>query len=90
MPTCRETIVELLSDAEYTPRDLALALGVRIRDVLADLEHVRRSVGKRFQLRPASCERCGYVFRGRERLGTPSRCPRCKCERTAGPWLSVT
>jgi predicted Zn-ribbon and HTH transcriptional regulator len=81
--------VDILEQAEQTVRDLANTLEMRVGDVLDDLRHVRRTVGKRLQVRPARCTRCDFVFRKRSRLSTPSRCPRCRCEQIDGPWLRI-
>lgn len=89
MPTRRELLETHLRDGETTARELAKLLGLTLRLVLDDLEHVRRSRRDIFRIRPAECLACGFVFAQRQRLGTPSRCPECRSERTAGPWLSL-
>jgi predicted Zn-ribbon and HTH transcriptional regulator len=89
MPTRREELAQLIEAREHTPRELAELTAARVRDVLDDLEHVRRSHGRAFRVRPAECLACGFAFADRRRLGTPSRCPRCRAERVVGPWLSV-
>ncbi len=62
---------------------------VLVTDVIDDLEHIRRSLGKRFEIIPAVCERCDFTFSKRDRLSPPSRCPKCRSERTAGPWVQT-
>jgi predicted Zn-ribbon and HTH transcriptional regulator len=62
---------------------------MRVSEVLDDLEHVRKSLRRRFVFRPAFCSRCSFVFERRTKLGTPSRCPKCKNERLDGPWFRV-
>lgn len=89
MPTQRQAIQELLEHGEYTPRELATWFETTMRAMLDDLEHVRRSAGKRFAVRAPACAACGYQFKGRGRLNTPSRCPTCRSERIEGPWLSI-
>ncbi len=90
MPTRRELLKIHLRDGEATARDLAKLLGLKVRLVLDDLEHLRLSNRRSFELRPARCTGCGYVFKKRERLSTPSRCPKCRSERIIGPWMSLT
>jgi transcriptional regulator len=87
--TLRQELIELLGRGEYTPRELADWFETTMRAILDDLEHVRRSTGARFVLRPPSCPACGYAFGRRRRLNTPSRCPKCRQERIEGPWLSL-
>lgn len=88
-PTRRELITQTLRGAPMTPRQLAAALDMRVRDVLADLPHVRRSLGRDLRVTPARCSRCDFTFTRRRRLSTPSRCPDCRTERIDGPWLQV-
>lgn len=89
MPTRRERLQELLSIGRYTPKDLARLTGAKVVDVIDDLEHLRKSIGKTLKITPAFCESCDFTFSERSRLSTPSRCPKCRSERIAGPWLSI-
>ena len=73
-----------------TVRGIAANLGVGISTVQSDLSHLRKSIGKRLQVSVASCEACGQRFDREGRFTAPSRCPRCKSERTLAPELSVT
>jgi len=64
--------------------------------VVEDLDHVRRTLRsesdprRRLVVEPATCLGCGRVFRKRERLTAPSRCPDCKSESTTDPefWIA--
>jgi predicted Zn-ribbon and HTH transcriptional regulator len=89
MTTRREQLVQHLTGGEHTPRDLATLMRLPIRDLLDDLEHVRRSYLGSFTIKPAVCRSCGFIFAQRSKMGTPSRCPTCKSERIAGPWLRI-
>jgi predicted Zn-ribbon and HTH transcriptional regulator len=72
-----------------TPRELAKELGMRVSDLLSDLEHLRKSLKERFEVEPARCEACGFTFSKRTRLSKPSRCPECRSERIDGPLIRV-
>ncbi len=89
MPTRREILAEYLIGAELTPRELADLTERKVKEVLDDLEHVRQSYKRAFKIKPAECNRCGYLFERRARLNTPSRCPECRAERIRGPWLWI-
>ena len=88
--TRRQEIAELLRHGAMTAPEIARRIGASVKAVLADLEHVRRSLkgggkssGKnteKWAARDAECLDCGFVFEGRERLDVPSRCPECKSE----------
>lgn len=59
------------------------------KDVLADLQHVARALKKRFVMDPSVCRTCGFVFKNREKLKRPSRCPECKNEKITEPVFSI-
>ncbi len=86
MTTRREEIEGLLmeTDRPLTVQEICMALHIRERAlVYEDLGHIARSVrrtGKRLRVVPPRCGRCGYVFRGRQSMKRPSRCPKCKSE----------
>ena len=81
MKTLRQQIVALLVESELSPAELASALRIREKEVSEHLAHISRSLsaaGKKLNMRPSACRKCGYVFTGRTRFTRPSRCPRCK------------
>ncbi len=85
--TRRQEIAARLRECECTVESLARDLRMRITHVIEDLEHVRTSLRppERLRVEPPECDSCGYIFRDRVRIGTPSRCPRCRSERIAPP-----
>ncbi|MDY6952552.1 MAG: ArsR family transcriptional regulator [Thermodesulfobacteriota bacterium] len=81
-------MILLLSQGEWTARDLSQALRISEKEVSFHLSHVARSVAsqhKRLRMAPSSCLSCGYVFDTRKRFTRPGRCPRCKGERIREP-----
>ena len=89
MATRRQRMIALLSDGPLTVRELSDLLQVPIALVVDDLTHVRRSVGQAFRVAPPACLSCGFELSRRERFTAPSRCPRCKSERTTEPLLRI-
>ncbi len=87
--TRRERLQELLEKGEFTVEQLARFIDAPVRDVVDDLEHVRKSAGDRFHMRPPECEGCGFVFHKRRKITRPSRCPECREERVIGPWFGI-
>lgn len=86
--TRRQRLVALLNDFALSFDDLRRELAVTTHQLESDLRHVEKSIrreGQRFDVRPASCTDCGFVFEGREtkHFHAPSRCPRCRSERIA-------
>src|SRR4030067_245939 len=65
-------------------KDIPRAVGISEKDVSEHLSHIARSVTNKgdeaFVTEPSRCLECGFVFRKRERLKTPSKCPVCRSE----------
>ena len=88
--TRRQHLVDRLSRGPSTVHELAAELGVQIKTIVEDLEHVRRSLrDRKLVMVPARCLSCGFVFSKRERFTAPSRCPECRSEHTDEPELSI-
>jgi transcriptional regulator len=90
MPTLREAIAEILEKESFDLREISKRLRIKEREALDHLEHVARSVRpKRFIMEPASCLDCGFVFKKRERLSAPSKCPLCRSLSISPPRFKI-
>ncbi len=91
MPTARQAMKELLSQEALSSLELSQRLSLSEKEVLDHLTHIARSpgAGYRFQITPAVCKHCGFVFKKRERLTIPSRCPICHHESIRRPRFSL-
>lgn len=80
--TRREEIEGLLKQKPYTPKELADYFSVSIPEIIEDLNHVKLSVKPPyfFKYQPPMCRGCGFLFKERRNLKTPSKCPRCRKE----------
>lgn len=90
--TIPSLIREALSAGPKTARDLSRELSVSERDVLRHVEHLERTLkaeGAKLVVEPPECLACGFVFRKRERLNRPSRCPLCRGERLSAARFGV-
>jgi hypothetical protein len=86
MQTLRKEIAEAIEQEPLDLRELSQLFRIREREVLDHLQHISRSAPpKRLTMEPAQCRRCGFAFRKRDRLSTPSRCPICKSESISPP-----
>ena len=88
--TRRKEIIDRLRRGRYTVRFLADELDMGVTDAADELGHALRSLREgRLRVEPARCRSCGFVFRKRRKLKTPSRCPKCKSERIDEPvfWI---
>jgi predicted Zn-ribbon and HTH transcriptional regulator len=90
--TVRKSILALLEDRPCTAMELSAAVRRPEKDVLGHLEHLRRSLrrgNRRLSVSPAGCRACGFVFRKRDRVASPGRCPLCKGESISDPVFRV-
>ncbi len=90
--TIRRRIVSLLSVHSGTARQISAELRIPEREVYDHLEHIRKTMHTgthRLVVQPATCEKCGFVFRKRERLKRPGKCPICRSESITEPLFAV-
>lgn len=83
--TIRQRITSALKEGMLTSKDISRAVGIREKEAIDHLGHVARTVNRaggaqRFVVEPSECRSCGFVFKKRERLRTPCRCPVCRSE----------
>lgn len=93
--TDRQRITEALKGGMLTAKDISRAAGISEKDVLGHLPHIHRSAlggedGSAFVVEPSECLSCGFVFKKRERLRTPSRCPVCRSEKITETRFGIT
>ena len=90
--TLRQSLRRELEGGSASARDLSMRLRISEREVVGHLPHLERTLareGAKLVVEPACCLACDYVFEGRARHTTPSRCPQCRSERIAPPLFSV-
>lgn len=88
--TLRREMVDLLREEEpQSARELSQRVGIGESEVLAHLEHIRVAQRGALVVSPAYCIGCGFVFKKRERLKGPGRCPVCRGEHIAEPRFSI-
>ncbi len=90
--TIRKEIRSLLENRAFSAREISACIGVGEREVYEHLEHILRTINRRehnFVVTPAACKKCGFVFRKRERLRKPGKCPVCRHEMISDPLFSV-
>lgn len=93
METVRQRIRHYLKDGPRSLRDISQELRISEKEALDHLEHIALAKGPEAEgklvVEPSECISCGYVFKKRERLGKPSRCPICKGEKITTPLYSI-
>ena len=88
----RAALRDALRGGALTARELSGRVGVPEKQVAGHLEHLGRSLktaGERLHVEPARCLECGFVFRKRDRLSRPSRCPVCRSEHLDAPRFAI-
>lgn len=79
--TIRRDIISLLEEYTLTAREISHYIRIPEKDVASHLEHIRKTLNKaegRLVIEAASCETCNFVFKKRDRLTNPARCPMCR------------
>lgn len=88
--TLRERMAEALEKECLDLREISKLFGIKEREALDHLKHIAKSVHpKRLTAEPAFCKRCGFSFKKRTRLNSPSRCPVCKSEHISPPRFKI-
>lgn len=78
--------MDALRGRMLTAREVSKAIGISEKEVIEHLPHVEKTVNRsgasasRFLVNPSECLSCGFIFRKRDRLKTPGKCPVCKSE----------
>jgi len=90
--TIRRQIIAILKAGMISAKDISSEVRISEKEVYEHLEHIRRTTNKkdrRFELTPAECAKCGFIFSKRDRLKKPGRCPVCKAELIREPLFSI-
>ena len=90
--TVRREIIDLLKDNVLSAKDVSGSVGVPVKEVYEHLDHIQKSIGKggrSLRVIPAECKKCGFVFKKRERLKKPGKCPVCRSESIEEPLFSI-
>jgi predicted Zn-ribbon and HTH transcriptional regulator len=87
--TIRQNIARLITRNPLSQEEICSTLLLNPAETLDHLIHLQRSLKGDLLMEPARCRACGFSFTKRVRLSPPSRCPKCKGQRIAGPWFSV-
>ena len=90
--TIRDALRRELRAGWVSARQLSTLVGISEKAVPGHLEHLEKSAagaGERFEIEPAVCSKCDYVFDDRDRMTKPSRCPACKGQRIEPPRFRI-
>lgn len=85
--TIRKEITNILKNQKQTAKNLSKALGVSEKEVYYHLEFIEKS--ENLKIEPSVCKSCGFVFKKREKLKKPSKCPICKKQYITEPLFYI-
>ncbi len=90
--TIRQKIISVLEGQPLSAKGISAGVRASEKEVYGHLEHIQRTINKREHnliVTPAECKKCGFVFRKRERLKKPGKCPVCHSELIQEPLFSI-
>ena len=85
--TIRQGILSLLEYGEMTVGEFSRAIGQSEKELYVHLEHLLKS--KSLLIIPAECLSCGFVFKKREKVKKPGKCPICRKTYIQQPMFAV-
>lgn len=89
--TRRKDIEEILSQNKISLQEIANIFRTDMKEILEDFQHIVKSVQpeREVVMEPAQCRDCGFIFKERSKIKTPSKCPRCRNERITPPLFTI-
>ena len=88
----RKDLIELLLGNPMSLTEIARRFGEPAGQVADDVRHLFRSLkhtDHRAVIEPARCRSCGFHF-SEEKLGKPSKCPKCRSTWVLEPRIGIT
>lgn len=90
--TIRRHIMSAIEGKALSAKDISAEVGISEKEVYDHLEHIHRSFhhgGGYLVVTPAECQGCGFVFKKRDRLKKPGKCPVCNGESITEPLFTI-
>ena len=90
--TLRREIVSAIEGRALSAREISGIVRIPEKAVCDHISHIQRTVnkmGRRIVVIPAECKHCGFVFKKREKLKKPGKCPVCRAETIKEPLFSI-
>ncbi|MCX5717128.1 MAG: transcriptional regulator [Nitrospirae bacterium] len=81
--TIRRSIISIIEGQTLSAKEISGSVSIPEKEVYEHLEHIRKTVNTidaHLVITSAECAKCGFVFRKRERLKKPGKCPICRSE----------
>ncbi|MFC1648532.1 hypothetical protein ACFL1B_03655 [Nanoarchaeota archaeon] len=82
--TKRQMIIVFLEKDFVSLQDISYKFGVDLKEIIDDFKYIKHAInkeGRNIVMLPAQCKACGFTFKERSKVKTPSKCPNCRHER---------
>lgn len=90
METIRQKIVSILYNNTLSAKDISSYVIIPEKDVYENLEHIQRNKRDYFlHIKPPRCKKCSFVFKKREKIKKPGKCPVCRSRLIEEPHFSI-
>ena len=90
--TVRQNIISVIKGRTLLAREISAEVKVSEKEVYGHLEHIQKTINKKkltLLITPAGCRKGGFVFKKRDRLNKPGKCPVCNSELIQEPLFSI-
>ena len=90
--TVRREIVSAIEGRALSAREISGMVSIPEKAVCDHISHIQKTVhktGRMLVVTPAECKQCGFVFKKREKLKKPGKCPICRAETIKEPLFSI-
>ncbi|GMR03448.1 MAG: transcriptional regulator [Thermodesulfovibrionia bacterium] len=94
--TVRKQIISVLEGQTLSAKEISALVKVSEKEVYSHLEHIQKTKeagqgkkGLKLIIIPAECRKCRFVFKKRDRLKKPGKCPVCHGEFIHEPLFSI-
>lgn len=90
--TIRHKIISIISGQPLSAKEISADVRISEKEVSGHLEHIKKSLSKsghNLVITPSECNQCGFVFKKRDRLKKPGKCPVCSGESISAPLFSI-
>ncbi len=91
--TVRREIIALLEGQSFSAKEISGSVGISEKEIYAHLEHIGKTLERgnhQLVVDPAVCKKCGFIFKKREKMKKPGKCPLCRGESIEDPLFSMT
>lgn len=92
LETVRKNIMSALEEQPLTAREISGTVRIPEKSVFDHLLHIQKTINRKgliLSIKPSECKQCGFVFKKRDKLKKPGKCPKCRNESITEPFFSI-